>query len=317
MNKDVSIRQIKKIKTSNYIQSSLLLKDRRFAFSCDINIYIYNLQNYKCDIVIKGHTNKVFTLAQLLNGKLITISNVLKIFNITKTQYSCEFTYCPENDDSITSLVPLPDNRMVSSSDKPYLTFWNSNPPYNVIKKVMTNEDEINYDGLYKMKQKKNTLLCYQNNCFVLFFYDYKNYEVYHSFSGICICYRYGILETFNKKLIISNEARTVTIIDIKTLTIEKAYELEWGKLGTFTCFYELKRNIIVCGGPSEGLYLLNLLNDTIKSFKSSKDKIIHDTNISFINPKGKVSKIIHIGNNAIINLKFYEQFFEIDEIHV
>lgn len=302
MNKDVSIRQIKKIKISNYIQSSLLLKDRRFAFSCDINIYIYNLQNYKCDIVIKGHTNKVFTLAQLSNGKLITISKVLKIFNISKTQYSCEFTYCPENDDSITSLVPLLNNRMVSSSDKPYLTFWNSNPPYNVIKKVKISENEINYDGLYKMKKKKNTLLCYQNDCFVLFFYDYKKYKNFHYISEVCVNYIDGILETFNGKLIISNQDYTVTIINIETLTIEKSYSWNGEDLGSFTCFYELKRNIIVCGGPNGGLYLLDLFNDTIKSFIKSEDR---------------VSKIVHIGNNAIINLIFDENYFDIQKLNV
>lgn len=310
MNKKVSVSLIKRIKTTRSVQSSLILKDRRFAFSCGSLVYVYDLQNYKCDLIIKGHRREVFRISQLQNGRLVALSDLLKIFIITKNQYWCEFIYYPDKDDMITSVVQISNNRMIWSSFKPHLTFWNSNPPYKIRKTVKIGEEDegMSYDGLYKMKKRKHTLLCYQEFCFTLFFFDYKICKTCY-ISETCVQSINNILETLNRKLLVSDQDYKVVVIDIDTLDIEKYYKWENDDFGTFLCFYELKRNLILCGGRYGDLYLLDLTNDTIKSIqKSEEDDEKTDAG---------VDKLIHIGKNKIINLKLREHYFDIEKINV
>ena len=136
MNKGYSIKLKTIIKVNGEVSSVLPLQDGRLATSIDNIIFIYNCINWKCELIIKGHIDTIISLQQLPNGKLISLSNIIKIHNISNNNYYCEYTYNQNiqlgdfNEISIIS-----NNIIATTNENNYLTFWNSIPPYDIIKK--------------------------------------------------------------------------------------------------------------------------------------------------------------------------------------
>lgn len=191
---------------------------------------------------------------------------------------------------------------MVSCSERHYLTFWNSEPPYNIIKNLKIGSNRA-YDGLYKLKKRKNALLCYEIFGEIIYFWDYKHYRKLSYIPEISLNVENGIIETFNRKLIISNQVGLVSVVNIDELSIEKTYSCEGDPFGAFTCFYELKRNVIICGGSEGDLFLLDIEFDTLKCVEKVSDFTIQD--------------LVHIGNNYIVTFNWKEKFIKILQIIV
>ena len=294
MNKNVSIRLIKKVNLKNQIRAALLLKDGRLAVSYDTSIYIYNTENYECDIIIKGHKSVGIELVQLDNEKLITAAEEVKIYKLFKTSYICEFSFLPEGG-RIFQLVALANNRMVSCHDKPYLIFWSSKPPYKKLKKVKTGIRE--FDILYGVKKRKNLLFCCEMNNDFVYVWNSKTYHCITCITCTEIGSYNGFLEIANNKLIISNSSSIASVINLETLAVEKKYE--WKKddddLENFDCFYEIKKNLILCGGGS--WFLLDLKRDRVKVIEKCTDVI---------------SNLIPLGNNILMAYSIYSEYFQI-----
>lgn len=262
MDFNLTLNLIKKRKAKvhdSYSYLTLILEDGRLAAShCD-NFYIYNLDNLKCEVLIKTE-EYINSIHQLSNGKIIIHSNIVEIYNISKRRY--ERIYYIENDNLIHSIIPISEDRMVSAGSINELIFWNSNYPYNIL--YSKNLENVK-NCCIEIKTKTNNLLVLADLLeFKLIFYSLDTYKNMGSVPTMNEVHD-GILETSNNKLIVLNRYN-LCVINLKNLLIEHKYlpfknQME---LPYISCT-EIAENIILMGDYNNSLYIFNFDRGLIK----------------------------------------------------
>lgn len=301
MNKGYSIKLKTIIKVNGEVSSVLPLQDGRLATSIDNIIFIYNCINWKCELIIKGHIDTIISLQQLPNGKLISLSNIIKIHNISNNNYYCEYTYNQNiqlgdfNEISIIS-----NNIIATTNENNYLTFWNSIPPYDIIKKK-----KLKYqpDTIYKL-QEKNVLLVNSFEKWKINFYDLDNYKKILSLKNICCSGRDGLVETERQKLIIVENPSSqemlfhLFIVNLKNFNLEFKIAWEVDILNDICDLIEISDNFFIFRN-AKGLFISNPLGFNMTLLDNQKGS--------------EILKLIKINKNEIILI--YHHKFTISQI--
>ena len=242
--KDVSVCLLKKIKVPGVHYASKILIDGRFAISSNNDILIFNLSNWKCELIIKGNSNTIIDIEQLKNGKLITISDDIKIYSITQNCYRCEHTFKECNHPK--QIVELNNNTILCLDESQYFKILNTNKPYNLIS-IFDKLYNVNYDLIYKCKIKNMFMASYKYIDEVVF-WSLDTKQLITSVTTVQ-CDNYKTIVEIDNKMIFGGSLISLVILNMKTLTIEAIFWRSCSYLvSTFTCNIVLTGEICLLG---------------------------------------------------------------------
>ena len=283
MKKDVSVCLLKKLKVPGVHYASKILIDGRLAISSNSDILIFNLSNWKCELIIKGNSNTIIDIVQLKNGKLITISDDIKIYSITQNCYKCEHTFKECNHPK--QIVELNNNTILCLDETLYFTVVNIEKPYNIIRKIDTNQ-RILYDMIYQCKSKDLLLSS---------FHYYKELNVWSSvtyqqiatFDGV-ECPHYKTIVEYNNKILFCAEKVSIFIIDLTKYTFEAAYYCYYIGRKTFSCIITFRDKILLLGDNKGVFQIFDFEKNVLKVLP------IHET---------EIQNIFLMDNNTIMTI--------------
>ena len=247
----IDISNSEEITTNNepncHITSILLLLDRRLAFSTNKKeIQIYGIQNnYHCDINITntGHTDKINSLCQLDNGKLMSCSwdESIKIWILFQFSYQCEFTINNAHNFCIYQVKPLTSNRFASCSYDKTIKIWNSNHPYNILATLQGHTYPV--FALVQLKRKETLISGAKYNS--LRSWDLSIYQCTTIINKVECCYKNSMIEIDNQRIVVGG-LNKITIINTDKYMIEHIIQND--KLDYVYSLMKLRNGNILCG---------------------------------------------------------------------
>ena len=258
-------------KDNSYVCSLLLLSDGRLA-SCsnDRTIKIFNMNNYHCDITIKGHNNGVNYISELDNNKLISCSyKEIKIWSINQLSYQCDYTIHDAYSDYIGKVIQLTNSRIASCSKDNTVKIWNSNHPYNLIK---TLNGHFDVRSIIQLKDKD--ILISGNNNNILRKWNLLTYQCDTIIKNVN-CFDSNSLLEIDKNRLIVGGINEITIVNISNDIIEQ--QIKNNRLGYVFSLVQLANGNILCGCKGGLICLYDVKLYTI-TFREDK---IHDNNVT------------------------------------
>ena len=273
------ISQIKTISSHNAdINCLLLLKDKRLASSsADNTIKIFERKlntNYECSLTLIGHTDSVLCISQLENDNIISCAFLtIKIWSISLTSYTCEYTIEKAHNKWITKVISLSLNRIGSCSVDGTIKIWDNNPPYNVKATFQCIKDSV----VSILQLKKKELLISAGRKDIIQIWNMKTYQNECVINGVSCFSRNSMVESDNDKVIIGGFS-IVSILSTKTYRVEISIVDE--RIKMIHSLIRINNGKIVCGCHGGRLCLIgeNGIVEYIKDCSQS------DTVYSLIN---------------------------------
>ena len=213
---DVDLSKIKDIKSIDAhklnVKSLIILKDGRIA-SCshDKTIKIYNIQTYKCEVIINKNIDEVEGIAQLENNILICGTKERKVhfFKIDKKEYQLIHTINEVDPENIENIISISNNRYATYSRK-FIQIWNGNEHYN--KLAVLDKHSFGVSALIHLKEKE--MLVSSGLDKTLRLWNLSNYECITTVSDIA--YANTLLESGD--FIIIGSFCNVTVFNLKSM---------------------------------------------------------------------------------------------------
>lgn len=288
------MKSIKSIQIDKLPISSVILYDKRLAFISNMRILIYNLKNFKCELTLKlnGHTPS--QIIQCKNGKLISKDDkIIVLWNIFKNTYKYEYFWHIHN---CLQLEEVQDEKIAASIDDKKIIIFLSFKPYDIVS-IIT----ISYFSptiLFK-SQWNDLLFCSHYYYKRMYCYELTTYTNLHYIEGVVSTTRDSIFETKKLKLVIGNDLKRITVINIQRLEIEEIY---WYYGCGYICSFVLLDDGMFIGGTNKGNYVL--INEYLTKIKTYSVKF----NV-------KIQKLLHYNENTYISLG--ENFIQIWELSI
>ena len=197
----------------------------------EINIYDPH-DNFKCNLVLRGHLESVYYLCQLDDGILVSYSfSYIHIWSITKDSY----TFIGVQDDPnnlIYKIIKLSKERFATCCLDEIIQIWNGKPPYNLIEKVKGHESVVT--SIIQLQNKEVLVSASFDNTLLFFDLDsYKNTNIIDS-----------ILCSWNNSLYQSDEAHLfiggynqISVYNINSNQIISIIEGTFGFVDSFISF--------------------------------------------------------------------------------
>ena len=229
--------------------------DRLASCSEDRTIRIFNLIDYKCDLVIRGFdkTNKVVSF----QGKLLlafSSDSTIKIFEIYKEDYKCLQTIFAHSF-GVLNGIEMTNNRICSCSHGE-IKIWNGLSPYQLIYSI-EEKDSDDFYSLLELKSHKHFVSASRD--WSIRFWNNFTYKCEKILRNI-ICYNINCLtEAENEKLLIGGYYGIITIINSSTFQLETKIKLGQIKIGAIHSVLHLPGEAVLCGDSKGNLVQINI----------------------------------------------------------
>ena len=219
MKQKTSIKLIKKIRLPTSItQFLVLLQDGRLAVGIEGLVYIYNLIDYKCELIFdfSHYFSREFNICQLSSGKLIGWCDIQVMFwTITNNSYNYEYF----GDKAAIDLIEINNNVIVIATGRHELLFINSNPPYNTIRTLYFHRGIGQI--LYKVQSYDDVFLCYNGEQSTVGFFDSNTHEIFDVWEGIEGATKWSLVELNNNKLSLGTLILKIYVFDLENFEVE------------------------------------------------------------------------------------------------
>ena len=262
---------ILRTKNSPVVTSLYKLQDGRVAFSSANNtitiVSIDEYHNMTFAQVLNEHSQGVEDVSQLKNGKLISCSfdHSIKIWKCDKLQFSLEHSIENAHDQPIHKVIPLSNERMASCSDDSKIKIWNSNPPYNLIKILQDNVDNIK--SIIQSNNKELLLSTTANN--LINIWNLTTYMKETTITDIEHGYHNSLIQIDDNRLVVGGRDK-ITVVSLKYYSIIKIID-ESHLYYVDTVIY-LGNDIVLCGNGEGGLILIDIQSEESKIVQKAQN---------------------------------------------
>ena len=215
-----NLKCVKTVKSSfQYYTNLLNLNNNRFAISLDVNIQIYDINNFQLLNELTGHSYEIFSLALFKDNNIFASGDIkgnIKIWKFENNNYKCIGNITSEIQNvRILKLKYLSTGNLASLTHKS-IEIWKSESPYTIEKKIISNRD----NEYISLLETKNNILVTGSTKGNLIFYNPVDLSIIKTLSITCLVIK-GMIELKNNKIAIKgNEG--IYIVDIIKIQLEK-----------------------------------------------------------------------------------------------
>ena len=238
-----------------------MLYDGRLA-SCsgDQTIKIYDFNDDKYGMTLRGHSGTIYCICELSNGKLVSCSSdkTIKIWKILLTSYKCEHTITNAHNDIIWKVITLSNNRIASCSEGNIIKIWNSNRPYNLIKELSGHTDYVT--SIIQLKEKETLISCSKDECLCI--WDLSTYQCVSIIKGL-LCLNSHSMIQFENKVIIGGY-KGLSFVNLNKYLIE--HKTDDDCLKNVYSLLIVKGHFLICG-CFQGIFIYNIKLNIIEIF--------------------------------------------------
>ena len=228
-----NLKCVKTVKSSfQYYTNLLNLNNNRFAISLDVNIQIYDINNFQLLNELIGHSYEIFSLALFKDNNIFASGDIkgnIKIWKFENNNYKCIGNITSEIQNvRILKLKYLSTGNLASLTHKS-IEIWKSESPYTIEKKIISNRD----NEYISLLETKNNILVTGSTKGNLIFYNPVDLSIIKTLSITCLVIK-GMIELKNNKIAIKgNEG--IYIVDIIKIQLEKIIVNE-NKINSLFC---------------------------------------------------------------------------------
>ena len=238
------------------VTSMCLTGDNRLACGYkDSAIRVFDLQNFKCDLALRGHRSSVNYISLLSNGCLVSCSDdkLINIWKINKENYKYE-AKLKDFYGYIWKVSEISDNRICSCSyDK--IIIYKATHPFDLI----TNIKDFYCEpySFIELRSKNLIVFCVHNNR--LLFWNSQNYEYKGHIENVNCCYGgTNCLVEFDDDRILVGGDNKITVVNHTTFQVETFFMLK-KNFGAILSFVTLQNGTFLCGTDFADFLLLNI----------------------------------------------------------
>ena len=261
----------KKIEDSTINSLCLLQNGKLASCSLDKNIKIYNLQNFKCDMMISGHTEQVSYISQMDTGELLSCSEdkTIKIWSLYDTDYQCEGTL-EGHSEWVYKVIPLNQERIASCSLDKTIRIWSATPPYNCIQ-IFTDHTAPVY-SILELKGGESLVSGTSTGESCLKFWNLFVLKLEYTLNNVFCGWINSLFQYDDKMLLVGGEY-CVVFVNIKNFKIEQLVRNK--DLLFVRCFIKLRDGNLLLGCENGNAAVLNT-----KDYKIGFCEKIHNKGI-------------------------------------
>ena len=198
----------------------LLLDDKRFALTIGKEIKIFETNEFKVVITLKGHEFFINTLDKFKgnNNKLASgdIKGNIKLWIFDDNNYQCIGNIISDSSMPIIKLIHLSNGNLLSLTFK-CLEIWKSDTPYNNIKRIFPDE---NVEFLSSLETDNNKLVVGMKKG-ILKIFNPDDLSIIRTFEDIFCSSINNIIQIDKNRIAVGGEHR-IRIINIEKLKLEK-----------------------------------------------------------------------------------------------
>lgn len=230
----------------NCVYSICMTKDRRLAVSSiDKNIKIFDLETYKCDLVLSGHDNIVRHISTLNNECLISSSydKTMKIWEIGKDFFKCIKTLLGHSD-WVKFSFQISNDRIISGSNDQLFKIWSS-VSYKCLKTIDKCKSILT--SAIELKNKQYIVTSTSSS---ISFWDNVRFEQLKEIKEVFSLSENSMIELDNENLMVGSYQK-IFIINSRTFSVETTVKISNKKIVSYISFLEVDKNRVLVGSTN------------------------------------------------------------------